>query len=140
MNPTVITFKVDKWWLIFTETKVLFSPPEIFFKQDFCLNKLLNCAYGMKCIPKLFWSGSVNNDRISYEHSQVYSCTFITQRTKGFYKLWLRQKLSCLVNKDGWILTLNLMFSHHLCNYKLSISVITNYYLCSTTVYMNARI
>ena len=46
--------------------------------------------------PQNLWSGYINNYRIPYEHSEVYSCTSIALSTKCFCTcaLWVRQKLS----------------------------------------------
>ena len=54
-------------------------PTEILAKEEKLFwNKLLNCKYEISVSPKEFWSGSRDNYRISYDHSEVYSCSSIT--------------------------------------------------------------
>ena len=81
-NQIVIMFKVNKWWLIFTENEGLFLSIGILAKQK----KLLGINFetiSMELVvsPKTFWSGSIANYRISYEHGEVYSSIFIAQGT-----------------------------------------------------------
>ena len=47
----------------------------------------INCWY-----QKIFGLTFVNNHRISYEHNEIYSCTSITQRTKGLLQTFSQAK------------------------------------------------
>ena len=52
---------------------------------------LLNRKYGISAIPTNQWSGSINNYRILFEHSDVYTCTLITQLLRAFANIESRK-------------------------------------------------
>ena len=53
VNPIMISFNVDRWWLMFTENEGQVLSTEILFKQEKLFwNKLLNCKYGISGIPQ----------------------------------------------------------------------------------------
>ena len=69
----MIILKQNKGWVLPTE--ILAKEEKMFW------NKLFECKYSISVSPKIFWSGSVNNYRISYGHSEIYSCISITHGT-----------------------------------------------------------
>ena len=62
VNPIVITFKIDNWWLNLTENEGQVLPTEILAKQEklFC-NKLPKSKYVISGMPPKVWSSSINN-------------------------------------------------------------------------------